>query len=117
MRHWLSSALWFCAPFTILLVLWAVLVPYFDVNPRLSPPLTSVVQAGSEGIQDGTLIQHIGASLLRVAVGTVLALSKKRTPKKPATPWSRSSDTPSPNWLVKMSAPVTGMFRQTADAI
>src|SRR3954467_10228528 len=74
MRHRLSSALWFCAPFTVLLVLWAVLVPYFDVNPRLFPPLTSVVQAGIEGIQDGTLIQHIGASLLRVAVGTVLAL-------------------------------------------
>src|SRR6187399_2086171 len=74
MRHWLSSALWFCAPFTVLLVLWAVLVPYFDVNPRLFPHLTSVVQAGIEGIQDGTLVQNIGASLLRVAVGTVLAL-------------------------------------------
>jgi NitT/TauT family transport system permease protein/taurine transport system permease protein len=40
----------------------------------LFPQLTSVVQAGIEGIQDGTLIQHIGASLVRVAVGTVLAL-------------------------------------------
>ena len=74
MRHWLSSALWFCAPFTVLLVLWAVLVPYFDVNPRLFPQLASVVQAGIEGIQDGTLVTHIGASLWRVLVGTVLAL-------------------------------------------
>jgi NitT/TauT family transport system permease protein/taurine transport system permease protein len=74
MRHRLASALWFCAPFTVLLVLWAVLVPWFDVNPRLFPRLAAVVQAGIEGIQDGTLIQHIGASLLRVAVGTVLAL-------------------------------------------
>src|SRR3954470_2743150 len=74
MLHRLSSALWFCAPFAVLLVLWAVLVPYFDVNPRLFPYLTSVVQAGIEGIQDGTLVQHIGASLLRVAVGTVLAV-------------------------------------------
>jgi NitT/TauT family transport system permease protein/taurine transport system permease protein len=74
MRRWLTSALWFCAPFAVLLVLWAVLVPYFDVSPRLFPQLTSVVQAGIEGIQDGTLIQHIGASLWRVAVGTVLAL-------------------------------------------
>src|SRR5687767_744922 len=73
-RHWLSSVLWFCAPFAVLLVLWAVLVPYFGVNPRLFPSLNSVVMAGVEGIQDGTLIQHIGASLLRVAVGTVLAL-------------------------------------------
>jgi NitT/TauT family transport system permease protein/taurine transport system permease protein len=70
----LISALWFCAPFAVLLVLWAVFVPWFDVNPRLFPHLTAVVQAGIEGIQDGTLIQHIGASLLRVAVGTVIAL-------------------------------------------
>ena len=74
MRRWPSSVLWFCAPFAVLLVLWAVLVPYFNVNPRLFPHLSSVAQAGIEGIQDGTLIRHIGASLLRVAVGTVLAL-------------------------------------------
>ena len=74
MRQQLSSTLWFCSPFAVLLVLWAVLVPYFDVNPRLFPHLTSVVHAGIEGIQDGTLVQHIGASLLRVAAGTVLAL-------------------------------------------
>jgi taurine transport system permease protein len=74
MRRGLPSALGFCAPFAVLFVLWAVLVPYFDVNPRLFPHLDAVVQAGVEGIQDGTLIQHIGASLLRVAVGTVLAL-------------------------------------------
>jgi NitT/TauT family transport system permease protein/taurine transport system permease protein len=70
----ITSALRFCAPFAVLLVLWAILVPYFDVNPRLLPRLGAVVQAGIEGVQDGTLIQHIGASLLRVAVGTVLAL-------------------------------------------
>src|SRR3954467_1849793 len=74
MRHRLSSALWFCAPFTVLLVLWAVLVPYFDVNPRVFPDLPAVALAGLETLRDGTLIQHIGASLLRVAVGTVLAL-------------------------------------------
>lgn len=73
-RHWLSSALWFCAPFAVLLVLWAVLVPYFDVNPRLFPRLSAVIAAGVEGIQDGTLLTHIGASLWRVLVGTVLAL-------------------------------------------
>ena len=74
MRHWLSSALWFCAPFAVLLVLWAVLIPAFDVNPRLFPHLESVVQAGLEGIQDGSLIRHIAASLMRVTVGTALAL-------------------------------------------
>jgi taurine transport system permease protein len=74
MRHGLASALWFCAPFAVLLVLWAVLVPYFDVNPRLFPTLPAVVNAGIETIRDGTLLAHIGASLMRVAVGTVLAL-------------------------------------------
>jgi taurine transport system permease protein len=74
MQHRLSSALWFFAPFAVLLILWAVLVPYFNVNPRLFPHLDSVIQAGIEGIRDGTLIQHIGASLMRVAVGTLLAL-------------------------------------------
>jgi len=73
-RQRFSSALAFVAPFVILLVLWALLVPYFDVNPRLFPHLDSVVQAGIEGIQDGSLIQHIGSSLLRVLVGTALAL-------------------------------------------
>lgn len=74
MMHRFSSALWFCAPFAVLLVLWAVLVPYFNVNPRLFPHLSSVFYAGIDGIRDGTLIQHIAASLWRVAVGTVLAL-------------------------------------------
>jgi NitT/TauT family transport system permease protein/taurine transport system permease protein len=70
----LTSALLFCAPLAVLLVLWAVLVPYFDVNPRLFPTLNSVVTAAVETTRDGTLPAHIGASLLRVAVGTVLAL-------------------------------------------
>jgi taurine transport system permease protein len=73
-RQRVSASLWFCAPFAVLLVLWAVLIPAFDVNPRLFPHLESVAQAGLEGIMDGTLIQHIGASLLRVTVGTLLAL-------------------------------------------
>ena len=68
------SALLFFAPFVVLIALWAVLVPYFDVNPRLFPHLGSVVQAAIEGIRDGSLAGHIGASLLRVLVGTVLAL-------------------------------------------
>jgi taurine transport system permease protein len=73
-RHRVWASLWFCAPFAVLLVLWAVLIPVLDVNPRLFPHLESVAQAGLEGVKDGTLIQHIGASLLRVAVGTLLAL-------------------------------------------
>lgn len=72
-QRW-SSALLFLLPFAVLLSLWAVLIPYFNVHPRLFPTLGSVVAAGIEGMQDGTLLQHIGASLMRVLVGTVLAL-------------------------------------------
>jgi taurine transport system permease protein len=74
LRQWFSSALVFLLPFAVLLVLWAVLIPYFGVNPRLFPHLSSVAQAGIEAIEDGSLLAHIGASLLRVLVGTVLAL-------------------------------------------
>jgi taurine transport system permease protein len=69
-----SAAAMFFAPFAVLLALWAVLIPYFDVNPRIFPHLSAVIQAGWESIQDGSLFTHIGASLLRVVVGTVLAL-------------------------------------------
>ena len=75
LRHYLSSALIFLLPFAVLLALWAVLVPVLNVNPRLFPTLGSVVAAGLESIRDGTLPAHIGASLLRVFVGTVLALA------------------------------------------
>lgn len=68
------ATLAFVAPFAVLTVLWAVLVPYFNVNPQFFPRLGSVVQAAIEGIKDGSLISHIGASLLRVLVGTILAL-------------------------------------------
>ena len=74
LRKRFHSALLFLAPFAVLVALWALLVPLLEVNPRLFPPLGSVIQAGIEGVQDGTLVGHIAASLLRVAVGTVLAL-------------------------------------------
>ncbi|MET0191833.1 MAG: ABC transporter permease [Hyphomicrobiaceae bacterium] len=74
LTHHLLSALLFAAPFAVLIALWAVLVPYFDVNPRLFPHLDAVIVAGVEGIRDGSLLTHIGASLMRVVVGTVLAL-------------------------------------------
>ena len=75
LRRYLSSALTFLLPFAVLLALWSVLVPAFNVNPRLFLTLASVVAAGLESIRDGTLPAHIGASLLRVFVGTVLALA------------------------------------------
>jgi taurine transport system permease protein len=70
----LLAAAAFVLPFIVLVVLWAVLVPWFDVNPRLFPHVASVAQAGLESIRDGSLLGHVGASLWRVFVGTVLAL-------------------------------------------
>jgi NitT/TauT family transport system permease protein/taurine transport system permease protein len=70
----LVSTFLFVVPLAVLLALWAVLVPYFDVNPRLFPRLTEVLEAAQEGMRDGSLLGHIGASLLRVLVGTALAL-------------------------------------------
>lgn len=70
----LGAAAWFLSPFLVLLAAWAWLMPLFDVNPRLFPQLAPVIEAAREGIADGSLLAHIGASLLRVGVGTVLAI-------------------------------------------
>ena len=51
-----------------------MVVAAFDVNPRVFPARRRCSAAGIEAIQDGTLIRHIGASLGRIAVGTVLAI-------------------------------------------
>jgi taurine transport system permease protein len=75
---WQSSrilaALTFLAPLLLLLLLWPVLIRAFDVSPRVFPGLVAVAQAGLETIRDGSLLAHVGASLGRVAVGTVLAI-------------------------------------------
>jgi taurine transport system permease protein len=64
----------FIAPLAALVVIWAIVVPLFDINPRIFPSVQSVAAAGIESIRDGTLIQHIGASLLRVGLGTLLGV-------------------------------------------
>ena len=68
------AAVKFVAPLLFLLLLWEVVVRVFGVVPRIFPDVESVARAGLETIQDGTLVRHIGASLGRVAVGTVLAI-------------------------------------------
>ena len=64
----------FLAPLLLLLLLWEVLVRAFGVDQRVFPDVESVARAGFETIQDGSLVRHVGASLGRVAVGTVLAI-------------------------------------------
>ena len=72
-----TAALLFVAPLAALVVLWAAIVWAFDVNQRIFPSVPAVWNAALEALRDGTLIQHIGASLGRIAVGTVLAILRR----------------------------------------
>lgn len=72
-RHGLT-AVKFAAPLFALVILWEAVVIAFDVNPRVFPDVGTVAAAGWEMVRDGSLANHIGASLLRVSVGTVLAI-------------------------------------------
>src|SRR5438105_7158316 len=65
----------FVAPLVAVAIVWAVVVRAFDVNPRLFPDITDVAHAAADGLRDGSLARHVGASLWRVAVGTALGLA------------------------------------------
>jgi NitT/TauT family transport system permease protein/taurine transport system permease protein len=70
----LAGAAMFVAPLLALVAVWAVVVPLFDVNPRIFPSVASVANAALDTIRDGSLFRHIGASLLRVGLGTVIGV-------------------------------------------
>jgi taurine transport system permease protein len=70
----LSSAAGLIAPLLILVLIWALVIWWFQVSPRVFPSVGAVVQAGIDSIDDGTLAKHIGASLGRVTLGTLLGL-------------------------------------------
>ena len=70
----LAGAAMFVAPLLALVAIWAIVVPLFDVNPRIFPSLASVADAAADTIRDGSLIRHIGASLLRVGLGTFIGV-------------------------------------------
>lgn len=69
-----AGAAMFIAPLLALLIVWAIVVPLFQVNPRVFPSIGAVGAAGLESIRDGTLINHVGASLLRVGIGTLIGV-------------------------------------------
>ncbi|RDJ25066.1 ABC transporter permease [Bosea caraganae] len=64
----------FIAPLAFLVVVWAIVVPVFQVNPQIFPSVPAVFRAGLDSILNGTLIVHVGASMGRVILGTVLAV-------------------------------------------
>ena len=68
------AAAWFVLPLLALLVIWETVVRGFDVSPRVFPAIAPVLQAGMEAVLDGSLIRHIGASLGRVALGTLIGI-------------------------------------------
>src|SRR5690606_1875183 len=57
-----------------LVLIWAVVVPVFQVRPQIFPSIASVVEAGIAGLRDGSLLAHVAISLARVVIGTVLAV-------------------------------------------
>ncbi len=75
MRRTVRNTLAFLAPLGALLILWEVVMRAFQVDPRIFPPLEAVARAACESLLDGSLLNHIGASLLRVAVGTAIAVA------------------------------------------
>ena len=74
MTHRLYSAFKFALPLLILLIFCEFCVQFFQVNARVFPSIEAVFKAGLEAINDGSIFNHIAASLGRVAVGTLLAV-------------------------------------------
>lgn len=68
------SAVMFALPLLLLMVAWEGSVRFFQVDARVFPSVASVFSAGAEALRDGTLLQHVLASLGRVVVGTTLAI-------------------------------------------
>ena len=71
----LAGAAMFVAPLLALVAIWAIVVPLFNVNPRVFPSVGAVGAAAMESIRDGTLFAHVGASLLRVGLGTLIGIA------------------------------------------
>ena len=69
-----AGAAMFVAPLLALVLIWAIAVPLFGIDPRVFPSVAAVAGAALESIRDGSLIQHIGASLLRVGLGTLIGI-------------------------------------------
>ena len=69
-----AGAAMFIAPLLVLVIVWAIVVPLFHVSPRVFPSVGAVGGAAVESIRDGTLLNHVGASLLRVGLGTLIGV-------------------------------------------
>lgn len=70
-----TAVLSFLAPLALLVLIWAVVVQLFGINARVFPSVPDVAAVAVESVRDGSLALHVGQSLLRVAVGTSLAIA------------------------------------------
>ncbi len=73
--RWLGAALWFAAPFAVLVVAWHLAVRLAGVPLRVFPAPADVAAALVQQVRTGSLADHIGQSLRRVLVGTTLAVA------------------------------------------
>ena len=74
MTQRLYSAFKFALPLLLVLLFWEFCVQFFQVNARVFPSIEAVFNAGVEAVNDGSIFNHIAASLGRVAVSTLLAV-------------------------------------------
>lgn len=71
----LGDLAWFVSPFLVLIGLWIVVVPALDVSSRVFPSVGAVWSALMSMATDGSLWEHLGASLLRVILGAGAAIA------------------------------------------
>lgn len=70
----LGQIAWFVAPFMALLLVWQIAVTTSGVPERIFPSIRAVWGGTLELAASGALWTHIGASLQRVVIGTVIAI-------------------------------------------
>ncbi len=70
----LTGAVTFLLPLVVLVIVWEAAVRITQVHPGVFPGVGAVMKAGAESIRDGSLWMHVGASMGRVMLGTVLAI-------------------------------------------
>ena len=77
----LGGAAMFVAPLLALVAVWAIVLPLFQVNPRVFPSVGSVGAPALESIRDGTLIafDDLAAGWRRATNGHDVLVLDKRT--------------------------------------